>query len=155
MKFEVYLKEISGVKRLDERLQGVAEAMERIRVDRLEEALNQLHEDNREVIDAVKGVERKVASTASQQVEVITREGEAIAAATAADRICGAIEARLFGLGYSKLNILTDLAGYAADDEVTVQVECEKRMMPCKGSVTLRGGRIVDVDVHSVVRMFP
>jgi hypothetical protein len=154
-KFELYLKEISGVKRLDERLQGVVEAMERIKVERLEEGLHQLHEDAREVIEAIKGVERKVATTANQQVEVITREGEALAAATAADRICAAIEERLFGLGYNKLHILTELAGVSLEDEVTVQVECERRMMPCKGSVTARNGRITDVDVHSVVRMFP
>ena len=152
-KFEGYLKEIAGLKQLNERLQGVSEAMERIRVDRLEEGLAQLHEDAGEILDGVRSLERRAAHPVDRVVEVVSEHGEV--QISAGQRICAIVEERLFQLGYNKLSILTDLTGVQIEDEVSVRVECEKNMMPCKGAVVTRNGSVVEVDVHSVVKMFP
>lgn len=153
VKFEVYLKEIAGLKQLNERLKGVADAMAQIRVDPLEEGLAQLHEDAGEILDGVRSLERRAAHPVDRVVEVVTEQGPS--KATIAERICSAIEERLFGIGYNKITILTDLTGVQIEDEISVQVECEKNMMPCKGTVVARNGAITEVDVHSVVKMFP
>ena len=151
-KFETYLKEIVGLKQLNERLKGVAEAMERIRVDRLEEGLQLLHEDAQELADRLSRIEKgQVTAGSGERVQVIDSGGEP----SVAERICAAVEERFFQLGYQKLRILTDLHHVHIEDEVEVQVECERRMMPCKGKVVAKNGTILDVDVHTVVQMFP
>ena len=44
-RFETYLKEVATLRLLNERLKDLADRMERVRVDRVEEGLHQLHED--------------------------------------------------------------------------------------------------------------
>jgi hypothetical protein len=73
----------------------------------------------------------------------------------ASERICAAVEERLFRLGYKNLRILTDMRNVHADEDVAVQVECEKRMMKYKGKVMARNASVLDVDLQPVVEMFP
>ena len=151
-KFETYLREVSVLQKLNERLQGVAEAMDRIKVDRLEEGLETLHCDAKELLDAAARIERNTVA-AEQVIEAGPVSG--ISGATAAERVLASVEERLFQLGFQKPRILTDLHNVALEDEVEVQVECERQMMPYKGKVKAKNGSILDVDVHSVVSMFP
>lgn len=150
-KFETYLKEIVGLKQLNDRLKGVADAMERIRVERLEEGLQLLHEDAQELVERLSRIEKGTGPAGFGDRTQADGGGEL----SPAERICAAVEERLFQLGYQKLRILTDLRNLRIEDEVEVLVECERRMMPCKGRVVARNGAILDVDVHTVVQMFP
>ena len=148
VKFESYLKELTELRQLNERLKAVADAMERVNVERLEEGLQLLHEDAKDVSELAEKMDRKLTQS----------RGERVAATpdvTGGERILAAVEERLFQLGYQKLRILTDVRHVRVEDEVEIQVECEKRMMPYKGKVVARNGAIVDVDIHSVVGMFP
>lgn len=151
-KFETYLKEVSVLQKLNERLQGVAAAMDRIKVERLEEGLDALHQDARELQEVAGRIERNTmaAEHAHEAGPVIVPGGP-----TVAERVCAAVEERLFQLGFQNPRILTDLHNLALEDEVEVQVECERQMMPYKGKVKAKNGSILDVDVHSVVTMFP
>ena len=63
LKFETYLKEMAGIKTLNDRLNAVANAMDHIRVDRLEEQLQEIHEDLeglRRVTERVERAQRDV-----------------------------------------------------------------------------------------------
>ena len=151
-KYERYLKQMAGLQQINERLKTVADAVESIKDDRLGEALDQLHEDGGEILDGVRALERRAAHPVDRVVEV---RGQGDIHATAGERICAAIEERMFQMGYRKLIILTDLTGVKLDDEVSIQVECERNMMPCKGSIVTRNGSIVAVDVQTVSKMFP
>lgn len=153
MKFEAYLKEISVLKLLNERLSGVAEAMDRIKVDNLEEGLQLLHEDAKELAANAVRIERSLSGLGGQGDEgnrTLTSSGQ-----SAAEKVCAVVEERLFQLGYQKPRILTDLRHLHIEDEMEVLVECERQMMPYKGKIKTKNGAILDVDVHSVVSMFP
>ncbi len=152
VKFERYLKEISVLRQLNERLSGVADAMERLRVDRLEEGLHTLHEDAQELTAAITRIERGLGGLgrSDDAGKIIASAGRSVA-----ERICAVVEQRLFQLGYQKPRILTDLRNVHLEDEIEIQVECERQMMPYKGKVTTKNGAVLDLDVHSVVGMFP
>lgn len=152
VKFERYLKEIAVLRQLNERLSGVAEAMERLRIDRLEEGLQTLHEDGKELVTLATRLERGMSGLGQGD-----GGGKSIApvSQSVAERLCAVVEQRLFQLGYQNPRILTDLRQAQLEDELEVQVECERQMMPYKGKVTTKNGAVLDLDVHSVVGMFP
>lgn len=151
VKFETYLREIGGLKQLNDRLKGVAEAMERIKVERLEDGLQLLHEDARDIGDTLQKVETGVGVVHTDSGGAVIPSGEA----SVPERICSAVEEQLFRLGYQNLRILTDLRHIHIEDEVEVQVECEKQMMRYKGKVLARNSSILNVDLQPVVEMFP
>ena len=74
---------------------------------------------------------------------------------SAPERVLATIEERLFHLGYQNLHVLTDLRHVKIEDEVDVQVECDKNMMPHKGKLRVHNGAIQDVELQAVVRTFP
>ena len=57
VRFEQYLKEMAGIRTLNQRLETLAEALSRVRLDRVEQLLQQLHEDVRAVQRATSAVE--------------------------------------------------------------------------------------------------
>ena len=150
-KFESYLREISTLKLLNERLKDLAEGMERVRVDRVEEGLNRLHEDLEEIKEHAQRLQRmqKDAPVGEGVTRVVMPSG------TPGERIRGLVEERLLRLGYRNLRILTDLSEVSLDEEVSVRVECERRHMPCKGNVKTINGGILDVEIHTAAQSFP
>jgi hypothetical protein len=153
VRFEAHLREIAGLKLLNERLQGVSQTLERVRLDRTEEALGLLHDDLVALNDAAARVERLLRQ---EQEAASPRAGspEAVAAAPPA-RLRQIVEDRLLSLGYGNLRILTDLTGATLEDQRELIVECEKGHMPCKGKVVTRNGAIIDVQLQTVARTFP
>lgn len=147
-RFEAYLREIAGLKLLNERLKGVSDVLERVRLDHVEDLLGQLHDDLIAIRDAQEGLERSLGRAGVAEPEV-ARSG------SAADRIRAAVESRLLSLGYSDLRILSDLADSTLDTETTVRVECSRQNMVSKGRVVTRNGAIVDVELKPVAQVFP
>lgn len=151
LKFETYLKDIATLRLLNERLKDLCDRMERIRVDRVEEGLHQLHDDLSDLKELTKELAQVQKSSGPSEVVVPI----STPVASAAERIRTAVEERLLSLGYRNLRILTDLSGASLDEEVSIQVECERRHMPCKGQVKSLNGGIRDVQIHSIVQSFP
>ena len=92
------------------------------------------------------------------QKSALARDGVAPVVAPAgspAERIRRVVEERLLSLGYRNLRILTDLSEASLDEETSVQVECERRNMACKGKVKTINGGISDVELHNIVQSFP
>ncbi len=150
-RFETYLKEVATLRLLNERLKELADRMERVRVDRVEEGLHQLHDDLQEIQQSANKLEQL-------QKGALAREGVASVVAPAgspAERIRRVVEERLLSLGYRNLRILTNLSDASLDEETSVQVECERRNMACKGNVKTINGGISDVEIHNIVQSFP
>jgi hypothetical protein len=157
VRFEQYLREMVGLKTINERLGALASALEKLKLDRLEQRLERLHEDFEDLREDL----RQTAATLTEAVVHIPTPSApamtltASAEVPASDRVRALVETRLVQLGYGNLRLLTDLAGVSLDGEVEVQVECEKNHMPCKGRVMLRGGSLRDVQMQPVVQAFP
>lgn len=157
VRFEHYLREITGLKSINERLGALAAAMEKLKLDRVEQRLDRLHE-------VLEDLREDVQKTSADLTEAVVRIPTPVAApaphaapvdAPASDRLRALVETRLLQLGYGNLRLLTDLTGASLDGEVEVQVECEKHHMPCKGRVLLRSGSLRDVQMQPVVQAFP
>jgi len=151
LRFETYLKDIATLRLLNERLKDLCDRMERVRVDRVEDGLHQLHDDLGDLKALTKELAEIERSAPPSEVVVPTGRPEP----TAAERIRAVVEERLLGLGYRNLRILTDLSHASLDEEITVQVECQRRHMACKGQVKSINGSISDVQIHTIVQSFP
>ena len=149
VRFETYLKEIAGIKTLNERLKAVSDSVERVRLDRVEELLQLLHEDLEDLRASSGRVERAVVSRSGGMVPGSGGER------SAAERIRSVVETRLLDLGYNNLHLLTDLTKATLEEQVEVQVECERDHMPCKGKVSTRNGAVVEVQITSASQSFP
>lgn len=150
VRFETYLKEIAGIKSLNDRLKRVSDVLERVRLDRVEEQLDQLHADMAQLLEAADRVERAIRVAAPP-----AGAAPAPAAFAAGERIRAAVETRLLSLGYSDLKLLTDLSKASLDDDLEVLVECQKDHVTCKGKVTTRNGAIREVQMQPVTQTFP
>ncbi len=152
-RFEGYLKEITGLKALNERLERVAQSIERVRLDRTEQALGVLHEDLLSLAEGQGRVERAV-----RRVETAPGPTTAVAAVgdvAPAQRIRDAVSHRLLSMGYGNLRLLNDLGSASLDERTEVTVECERNHIGYKGKVVTRNGAVVDVQVQSVTPIFP
>jgi len=159
-RFEEYLRELQGLKSIDQRIQGVLAAMPQLdkqRLDRIESALHRLHEDLEDLRETTQQVEHAVvqipapvvAAPIAATAPVVSTE------ATSGERVLAMVETRLLQLGYHNLRILTDLRGAVLDGDLEVLVECERAYMPQKGRVLLRNGSIRDVALQTAAPMFP
>lgn len=153
LRFEGYLREITGLKTLNERLERVAQTLERVRLDRTEQGLAQLHEDLQAVVEGQTRMERALRRSESASLPAIV--AAAPADASPADRIRDAVRHGLLSLGYGNLRLLSDLSGATLDDRTEVVVECERNHVGYKGKVVTRNGVVVDVQMQSVTQAFP
>ena len=157
VRFEAWLRKMGELETLNERLDGVARTLERVRLDRVEEALATVHDDLGAVRDDLAAVERAIRE-AADRVAAPPPAVEVRSAAPdthAPDRIRAVVEARLLELGYRELRLLSDLADARSEDRTEVRVEATRRHMPMKGTVVVRNGSVVDVALQSAAKSFP
>lgn len=183
VRFENYLRRISGLQMIDDRLRTLADSLEVVDLERVEARLGELHDDLRDVVDGQARIERALASRAAVRQAVPGdsggdgepdvsseealveleryrsggREANPLPGAVVARR---AVEVTLFGTGHRKLRILTDLEQAIADaggpgQDIEIVVECERDGMPVKGRLVVRGDAVLDVDLRSAHAMFP
>lgn len=152
VRFEQYLKEMAGIRTLNQRLEAVAAALERVRLDRVEELLGQLHEDLGALHRATADVEAAVVRM--PQAAAAPAAASAPVAMGSGERIQAVVETRLLQLGYGDLRILTDLGRVSLEGDLEVQVECERVGMPCKGRVPLRDGAVRQVQIERAAESF-
>lgn len=153
LRFERYLREISGLKALNERLERMAQSLERVRLDRAEHGLAQLHEDLTTLVEGQTRLERafrRVETTSTPIVPAAVTQD-----VTPGQRIRDAVAIRLMSMGYGNLRLLSDLSGASLDDRTEVVVECERNLVGYKGKVVTHNGNVVDVQLQSVTQTFP
>lgn len=156
-RFEVHMQKLAGIGALDDRLRLLVETIEKLRLERIEAHLERLHEDLQDLREATTEVQDAVvripmatvvAADAGSPVVIPRQESEG-------SRVLALVETRLLQLGYSNIQVLSDLSLARADGDVEVQVECERGGMPAKGRVQLRNGAVRDVALQTVAQMFP
>ena len=152
-RFERYLQEIGGLKALNERLERVAQSIERVRLDRTEQGLAQLHDD---LVAIAEGQTR--AERALRRVETVPTPAALTAAVvetSPAQRIREVVAHRLLSMGYGNLRLITDLSTASLDDRTEVLVEGERNHIGYKGKMVTRNGAVLDVQLQSVTQAFP
>ncbi|MBL8750831.1 MAG: hypothetical protein JNK78_16845 [Planctomycetes bacterium] len=166
VRFEEHLQKLAGIRSMDDRLRSLDDrllqlvtafekvGLERIeaRLERIQEGLEDLREATTDVRHAV--VQIPAASPAQVDQRASSTPSETSVAPVAAS-IANLVEARLLQLGYSNIDVLTDLRGARVDEQIEVQVECERSGMPAKGRVIVRNGSVRDVALQTVAQMFP
>ena len=146
LRFQTHLRDVSALKGVNDRLQGVSDALARMNLTNVEERLELILNQLSQLGGSCKRLERAVEQS---------RELAAPAAAAAPYPPRALVETRLFSLGYRRLRLLTDLSSAKIADEVEVVVECEKNQMTHKGKVVACNGEIRDVSLQSVTQAFP
>lgn len=158
-RFENYLQEIVELKQLNDRLKGVSDVLERVRLDHVEDLLGQLHDDLKAIHEGQTRLERQFAklesSPAPQAATRAAARSNAEGETPAADRIRHAVESRLLSMGYGDLRILSDLNDVSLDADTEVRVECSRQNMVAKGKILTRNGSVFDVDLTPIARVFP
>jgi hypothetical protein len=151
MRFETYLREVSALKIVNERLQGVTEVLNRVDLAVVEERLEMMCERLGSLSEIGERIERALERTSREPAGVAALP----VAVSAGERIRALVETRLLSLGYRNLHILTDLASASGGEELAVTVECEKNQTTFKGKVVTCNGEIRDVNLQSVTQAFP
>jgi hypothetical protein len=151
VRFEAHLREIAGLRQLNERLQGVSDALQRISLATVEDRLDLACAELNELSQAAARIERALAERRSDPVVVAAPPR----AGSAPERVREAVESKLAALGYSNVQILTDLSGVSLDDDAELTVECDKQHIVHKGKVMTGGGGVRDVRLQDITRSFP
>ena len=151
VRFEAYLKEVSALRGVNERLQGLVDALSRVDLTPVEERLDLVHAELRRMLESSTRLEHIVARRREQPAAVAATSSEA----SPMERIRALVETRLLSLGYHNLRILTDLSSATLAEELEITVECQKGQMVHKGKVVTGNGEIHDVDLQSIVQTFP
>ena len=149
VRFETYLREVSALKVVNERLKGVADSMTRVNLEPVEDRLDLIHTELRNLTESMARMEQAFARRSEPTVVMPTET------TSAGDRVRALVETRLLSLGYRNLRLLTDLNDVSFGDELEITVECEKQQMPCKGKVVTANGEIRDVHIQSMSQAFP
>lgn len=152
VRFESYLREIAGLRQLNERLQGVSDSLKRVSISTLEDRVDMVHAELREIREAALRLERTFSERpVAIEAPALTTEPTL----SEADRVRTVVESRLLALGYGSLHILTDLNTVSLDEGGEVTVECEKAQIAHKGKVVVGNGGVRDVRLQSVTQSFP
>jgi len=150
VRFEKYLREVSALKVVNERLQGVTDVLGRVDLASVEERLEMIREqlgDLGEIGERLEQAIERSGARADVPVPVVS--------VSAGERIRALVETRLLSLGYRHLRLLTDLDSASMADEIEIRVECEKNQTAYKGKVVTCKGEIRDVHLQSVTQAFP
>ncbi len=166
VRFEEHLQKLAGIRSMDDRLRSLDDrllqlvtAVEKVGLERIEARLDRIHEGLEDLREATTDVRQAVVQIpAAAPVHVTPSANGTTSDAPVAPvgvSIANLVEARLLQLGYSNIDVLTDLRGARVDEQLEVQVECERGGMPAKGRVTVRNGSVRDVALQTVAQMFP
>jgi hypothetical protein len=165
IRFEEHLQKLAGIRGLDDRLRAIDErlrvvgdAVDKVRLDRLEHGVDRLHADLEDLREATSEVQHAVV----QIPQPVVGSAPAPAAApveapreSAGERLLALVEARLLQLGYHDVDVLTDLGKIDVAGDIEVLVECWRGGMPAKGRVMVKNGSVRDVAMQTVATMFP
>jgi hypothetical protein len=150
VRFETYLREVSALKVMNERLKGLSDVLTRVDLEPVEDRLDLIGNELHSLVVIASRFEQAGTRERDTAVPPIAAPGD-----TAGERIRALVETRLLSLGYRNLHILTDLSAATFADELEVAVECEKNQMARKGKVITCNGEIRDVHMQSVAQTFP
>lgn len=155
-RFEEHLRKLGGIRSVDERLRVLVDALEKVRLERIEALLERLHEDLEDLRETTANVREAVVQIPPPGPGSPGGDARPAAASDSpAARVQALVETRLLQLGYRNVQVLTDLTKVADHGDADVQVECDQGGMSTKGRVQVRNFGVRDVAMQSVAPMFP
>jgi len=141
-RFEGYLRDLQGIQLLNERLKSLVDGLEALGTKRIEEQLREIQEL----------LERTLQEGRRPADVVLHTDGEA---GPVPLRLVDVVEQKLYNLGYTRVSVLTDLSEVNPGEPVRVTVEAWKDGAMYKGSLTLHGSAVIEMDLRSAYTAFP
>ena len=135
-RFEVYLKELKGLKGLIEKIRSLNEAVEKVQTTALEEHLFELNQKTGRILEILETRDQEVRAEAKETLQSL-------------------LESFLYGMGYERVKLLGELRDVSGPGPFEVQVECVKGDVVHKGAVILQGGRVVECRLRPAYEVFP
>ncbi|HHI79883.1 MAG TPA: hypothetical protein ENK02_07860 [Planctomycetes bacterium] len=143
-RYERYLKDLEGISELNERLRELCNGLQSLGTKRIETQVADLQVVLMEIRDLLARPQE-----APLEVPVM---GASTALETSLPQL---VLGRLTQLGYERISIVSDLEGVDPHSAVRVVVEASRGGMPVKGSLVVRGGEILEMDLKSSYTTFP
>jgi hypothetical protein len=148
---EKRLAELDRLSELKTAIQPLVERGGDLDLRRLEHVLIDIRDGQRRVEERLLAV---IESNHSRSMHTSALEASSAAgASTLADRVV----TRLLALGYERVQLVTPSAELAelSQRDGEILVEARRDGAPCKGRVSVRGGRLTDVQIQAAYSAFP
>lgn len=147
-RFEGHLKEIQGLRQLNERVRRMNELLEGMDSSPLEARLLDLCHKAARMVELL---ERQEARPEKQGQD---REARVSEGREGAD-VRSLVETVLYGMGYGKVRVLGAPMEVGASELVEIPVECVKADMVHKGIVSVQAGNVVECRIRPAYEVFP
>jgi hypothetical protein len=144
------LAELDRLSEIKSAIQPLVDSRGELDLRRLEHVLLDIRDGQRRV------EERLLSVLESSQVRSI--HGEALElAAPGASSLADRVVTRLLALGYERVQLVTPAEELSklAEGDGEILVEARRDGAPCKGRVSVRGGRLTDVHIQAAYSAFP
>jgi hypothetical protein len=143
------LQELVRLRAVEDRLKTIEQVVQTLR-SQLPIAAVQ------ESLEALRAIRDRIGQLGEVAVsKVVEIPVPAEAAARPVETVRALVENRLFGMGYHRVHILSDLPERHSPDEFSVLVECQRDEVAFKGHLVVKNGAVLDVQLSSVLQMFP
>ena len=141
-RFEGYLRDLQGIQLLNERLKSLVDGLAALGTKEIEGQLREIQE----LLD--RNLEQ-----GSRNTEFVFPPGAEGGRGPAS--LVDVVESKLYNLGYKRVSVLTDLSEANASEPIRVSVEAWKDGALHKGSLTLHGTAVIEMDIRSAYTAFP
>ena len=145
-RFEAHLKEIQGLRQLNERARRMNELLERLDPSPLEARLLDLGHKAARIVELLerRGLEHEERAAGRPAEEQRGREDAR-----------SLVETVLFGMGYGRVRLLGSAEEAGAGERIEIPVECVKADMVHKGVVAVQDGGVVECRIRPAYEVFP
>ena len=145
-RYEAYLRDLEGIKTLNERLGDLVNGLEGLKTRRVENQVQEIHE----TLEQIRiGLERQ-ADRAPVVQEIVQR-----AAPAPAISLQDVVESKLYNMGFQEVLIVTDLSESTGEEPLRIIVEARKGGTIHKGHLVLNGQSVTELDIQPVFNSFP
>ncbi len=145
-RYEAYLKDLEGIKTLNDRLGDLVNGLEGLKTRRVEDQIHQIHE----TLEQIRlGLDRQ-GERAPVVQEIVQR-----AAPVPTLSLQDIVESKLYNMGFQEVRIVTDLSEVNSDEPLRIVVEARRDGTIHKGHLVLNGQSVTELDVQPVFGSFP
>lgn len=145
-RYEAYLRDLQGIKTLNDRLGDLVDGLEGLKTRRVEDQIHQIQE----TLEQIRvGLERQ-AGRAPVVQEIVQR-----AAPVPILSLQDVVESKLYNMGYQQVHIVSDLSEANSEEPLRIIVEARKDGTIHKGHLVLNGQSVTELDIQPVFGSFP
>ncbi len=138
--YEAYLRDLEGIKTLNQRLKALVDGLQSLGTKRVELQLQEIQEVLQEIRNGI--------------AQWPGRESEG-SPSRSSPNLLDICERKLYAMGYEEVRVLSDLSGVNPLEPVRVVVEARKDGVACKGHLVLHGSAVTEMDLQRGYTSFP